>query len=180
MHRYSLPSQQHMYMETQCAVADPDENGGMAIHSSTQTLDGVQSAAARALGIPCHAVTASEPPPQKMPGSLPVVSADLSVTSFFCRGAAPADMKTSLASGRHNGACCEEGLAASCDDRMVAKTQMAVTERVLCVLQHAGVWAVHLAARLPAPCQLQRLQPWQPPKQAAECATLSAAMTTCA
>ena len=48
-------------METQCSVADPDENGGMVIHSSTQTLDGVQSAVARALGIPYHAVTASEP-----------------------------------------------------------------------------------------------------------------------
>lgn len=49
-----------MYMETQCSVAEPDENGGIVIHSSTQTLDGVQSAVARALGIPCHAVTASE------------------------------------------------------------------------------------------------------------------------
>ena len=59
--RYQLPSQQHMYMETQCSVAEPDESGGMSIVSSTQTLDGVQSAAARALGIPCHAVTACEP-----------------------------------------------------------------------------------------------------------------------
>ena len=59
--RYQLPSQQHMYMETQCSVAEPDENGGMSIVSSTQTLDGVQSAAARALGIPCHAVTACKP-----------------------------------------------------------------------------------------------------------------------
>ena len=32
-----------------------------SIHSSTQTLDGVQSAVARALGIPCHAVTACKP-----------------------------------------------------------------------------------------------------------------------
>lgn len=55
-----------MYMETQCAVADPDEDGGMVVHSSTQTLDGVQSAVARALGIPCHAVTACESPAQKL------------------------------------------------------------------------------------------------------------------
>ena len=48
-------------METQCSVAEPDENGGMSIVSSTQTLDGVQSAAARALGIPFHAVTACKP-----------------------------------------------------------------------------------------------------------------------
>jgi hypothetical protein len=61
--RYSLPSQQHFYMETQCAVAEPAEGGGMIVHSSTQTLDGVQSAAARALGIPCHKVTACEQAP---------------------------------------------------------------------------------------------------------------------
>ena len=67
LRRYSLPSQQHMYMETQCSVADPDENGGMVIQSSTQTLDGVQSAVARALGIPCHAVTASESPADQLP-----------------------------------------------------------------------------------------------------------------
>ena len=50
-------------METQCAVAEPAEGSSMTVHSSTQTLDGVQSAVARALGVPCHAVTACKQPP---------------------------------------------------------------------------------------------------------------------
>ncbi|BDA47143.1 Xanthine dehydrogenase/oxidase [Coccomyxa sp. Obi] len=55
--RYYLPSQQHFYMETQNAVAEIGEGGTVTVHSSTQTLDGVQSAVARALGIQAHAVT---------------------------------------------------------------------------------------------------------------------------
>ena len=50
-------------METQCAVAEPAEGGGMTVHSSTQTLDGVQSAVARALGVPSHMVTACKQRP---------------------------------------------------------------------------------------------------------------------
>ncbi len=55
--RYSLPSQQHFYMETQNALAEVGEGGTVTVHSSTQTLDGVQQAVARALGIKAHAVT---------------------------------------------------------------------------------------------------------------------------
>ena len=91
IHRYSLPSQQHMYMETQCAVADPEEDGGMVIHSSTQTLDGVQSAVARALGIPCHAVTASEAPASRAASFILCSSLLLDLlflgTFRICRGA---------------------------------------------------------------------------------------------
>ena len=47
-------------METQAAVVEPQEGGTYTIHSSTQTLDGVQSAAARALGIPAHSIIAGE------------------------------------------------------------------------------------------------------------------------
>jgi xanthine dehydrogenase large subunit len=55
--RYYLPTQQHFYMETQNAVAEVGEGGTVTVHSSTQTLDGVQQAVARALGIKAHAVT---------------------------------------------------------------------------------------------------------------------------
>ncbi len=47
-------------METQNAVAEIGEGGSVTVHSSTQTLDGVQSAVARALGIQAHAVTVGE------------------------------------------------------------------------------------------------------------------------
>ncbi len=60
--RYTLPSQQHFYMETQSAVAEPQEGGAYTIHASTQTLDGVQAAAARALGIAAHNITAGQLP----------------------------------------------------------------------------------------------------------------------
>ena len=43
-------------METQNAVAEPDEDGTMRVWSSTQTIDGVQSAVARVLGVPAHSV----------------------------------------------------------------------------------------------------------------------------
>lgn len=58
--RYTLPSQQHFYMETQVTVAEPQEDGVYTIHSSTQTLDGVQSSVARALGIPAHNIIAGQ------------------------------------------------------------------------------------------------------------------------
>ena len=54
MLRYTLPSQQHFYMETQVAVAEPQEGGTFLVHSSTQTIDGVQAAVARALNTPAH------------------------------------------------------------------------------------------------------------------------------
>ena len=54
--RYTLPSQSHFYMETQNAVAEPDEGGTMRVWSSTQTMDGVQQAVSRVLGVPAHSV----------------------------------------------------------------------------------------------------------------------------
>ena len=54
--RYSLPTQSHFYMETQNAVAEPGEDGTMRVWSSTQTMDGVQSAVARVLAVPAHSV----------------------------------------------------------------------------------------------------------------------------
>ena len=59
--RYTLPSQSHFYMETQNAVAEPDEDGTMRVWSSTQTMDGVQSAVARVLGVPAHSVDVGAP-----------------------------------------------------------------------------------------------------------------------
>lgn len=55
--RYALPSQQHFYMETQVAVAEPREGGGMHVTASTQSIDLVQAAVARLLDIPSNMVT---------------------------------------------------------------------------------------------------------------------------
>ncbi|KAK9807521.1 hypothetical protein WJX72_001412 [[Myrmecia] bisecta] len=52
--RYTTPSQQHMYMETQTAVVTPDEDGMFTVHSATQSLDAVQYAVAGVLGLPYH------------------------------------------------------------------------------------------------------------------------------
>lgn len=48
-------------METQAAVAQPEEDGGFLIHSSTQTLDGVQAAVSRALNIPANKIVTGPP-----------------------------------------------------------------------------------------------------------------------
>ena len=48
--------QEHVYLETQIAVAVPQENKEMKIYSSTQSPTVVQKAAARVLGVPQHAV----------------------------------------------------------------------------------------------------------------------------
>lgn len=48
--------QEHFYLETQIAVAVPQENGEMKLISSTQSPTVVQKAAARVLGVPQHAV----------------------------------------------------------------------------------------------------------------------------
>jgi xanthine dehydrogenase molybdopterin-binding subunit B len=53
---YSLPSQQHMYMETQVAVAVPGEEGELTVYSSTQSLDAVQKAVAEVVGVGYHQV----------------------------------------------------------------------------------------------------------------------------
>lgn len=49
-------SQKHFYMETQAALAIPDEDNCMVVYSSTQTPDYVQRAIAEALGLPFHNV----------------------------------------------------------------------------------------------------------------------------
>ena len=54
----STPSQQHMYMEPQAALALPDEGGAILVHSSTQCIDMVQTAVAAALGLPYNKVIA--------------------------------------------------------------------------------------------------------------------------
>lgn len=60
--RFSSPSQQHMYMEPQAAVAMPDEGGAMLVHSSTQCIDMIQTAVAAALNLPYNQVIARAPP----------------------------------------------------------------------------------------------------------------------
>ena len=46
--------QEHLYIETQCAYAVPQENGGVKIYSSTQSPTAGQRTAARVLGVPMH------------------------------------------------------------------------------------------------------------------------------
>jgi xanthine dehydrogenase large subunit len=54
---YSLPAQQHFYMETQVSLVDPLEDGAVRVHSSTQSLDAVQLAVAQVLQLPFNKVT---------------------------------------------------------------------------------------------------------------------------
>jgi indole-3-acetaldehyde oxidase len=51
-----LESQYYFYMETQVALAIPDEDNCIAVYSSTQTPEITQSLIARCLGIPFHNV----------------------------------------------------------------------------------------------------------------------------
>ncbi|KAK9727101.1 hypothetical protein RND81_05G257800 [Saponaria officinalis] len=51
-----LPSQYYFYMETQTALAIPDEDNCMLVYSSTQTPEPSHSTIARCLGIPEHNV----------------------------------------------------------------------------------------------------------------------------
>ena len=48
--------QEHLYLETQGAIAVPTENGSIKIYSSTQGPTVVQKIAARVLGIPMHKI----------------------------------------------------------------------------------------------------------------------------
>ena len=50
--RCESDGQEHVYMETQCAVAFPEEGGRMRVVSSTQGPAGTQRAIARILGVP--------------------------------------------------------------------------------------------------------------------------------
>eukprot|EP00775_Hariotina_reticulata_P011870 gene11870-12014_t len=54
---YSLPAQQHFYMEPQAALAEPQEDGTVRVHSSTQSLDAVQLAVAQVLQLPFNKIT---------------------------------------------------------------------------------------------------------------------------
>ena len=60
--RYRTPSQQHFYMEPQAAVAVPEEDGCLTVHSATQSLDAVQASVAQALGMPANKVNVGEAP----------------------------------------------------------------------------------------------------------------------
>jgi xanthine dehydrogenase molybdopterin-binding subunit B len=51
-----LESQYYFYMETQVALAIPDEDNCIVVYSSTQTPEITQSLIARCLGIPFHNV----------------------------------------------------------------------------------------------------------------------------
>ena len=53
----TIGGQEHFYLEGQVAVAIPQEDGTMLVHSSTQHPTEVQHAVAHALGIPFHRVT---------------------------------------------------------------------------------------------------------------------------
>jgi xanthine dehydrogenase large subunit len=53
----TLPSQSHVYMETQTAVAVPHQESSLLVHSATQSLDAVQSAVAGVLGLAFNQVT---------------------------------------------------------------------------------------------------------------------------
>jgi len=54
--RYFCPSQGHMYMEPQSAIAEPDEDGALNLTVSTQCYDMVQEAVARVMGLPHNKV----------------------------------------------------------------------------------------------------------------------------
>ncbi|MEC4749276.1 molybdopterin cofactor-binding domain-containing protein [Methylomicrobium sp. Wu6] len=49
-------AQEHMYLETQNAIAYPLENNGLRVFSATQSPGGTQRSIARVLGLPMHAV----------------------------------------------------------------------------------------------------------------------------
>jgi xanthine dehydrogenase large subunit len=53
----TMGGQDHFYLEGQIALALPQENGGMLVHSSTQHPTEVQSIVAHALGTTAHAVS---------------------------------------------------------------------------------------------------------------------------
>ena len=54
--RVELGSAEHVYLETQCALALPGDDGGLKIHSATQSPSGVQKAVAAIAGLPMHLV----------------------------------------------------------------------------------------------------------------------------
>lgn len=54
--RLHMGGQEHFYLEGQAALALPQENGDMEVHSSTQHPSEIQHKVAEALGLPFHAV----------------------------------------------------------------------------------------------------------------------------
>ena len=54
--RCDTGGQEHVYLETQAALATPTERGGVHLRSSTQSPSGVQRIVARVLGVPMHDV----------------------------------------------------------------------------------------------------------------------------
>lgn len=52
-----IGGQEHFYLETQCAIARLDEEGGITVDSSTQHPAETQDVIARVLGVPWHRVT---------------------------------------------------------------------------------------------------------------------------
>jgi len=52
-----INGQEHFYLETQAALALPEEAGGVFVHSSTQHPSETQEIVARVLGVPRHQVT---------------------------------------------------------------------------------------------------------------------------
>jgi xanthine dehydrogenase large subunit len=56
-----IPGQDHFYLETQAAVALPEEDGTMRIRSSTQHPSEVQHVVAEALGLPSNRVVCEVP-----------------------------------------------------------------------------------------------------------------------
>ena len=59
--RVDSGGQEHVYLETQSAIATPVEGGGMRVVSGTQHPTGVQEGVARVLGIPMHKVEVEAP-----------------------------------------------------------------------------------------------------------------------
>jgi len=53
----AIGGQDHFYLEGQIAIAIPQEDGAMLVHSSTQHPTEVQNIVAHALGVSAHAVT---------------------------------------------------------------------------------------------------------------------------
>lgn len=52
-----MGGQEHFYLETQAALAQPDEEGGLLVHSSTQHPSETQEVVARVCNLPRHQVT---------------------------------------------------------------------------------------------------------------------------
>ncbi|MCI2400584.1 xanthine dehydrogenase molybdopterin binding subunit [Aliiroseovarius subalbicans] len=54
--QFEMGGQEHFYLESQAALALPQENDDMLVHSSTQHPTEIQHKVAEALGVPMHAV----------------------------------------------------------------------------------------------------------------------------